>query len=361
MLKIIHAADLHLDSPFEALGGEKAALRRREQRALLGKIVSLAREKGAELLLLAGDLLDTGSAFAETGRALCAELSKAPCPVFISPGNHDYFSAASPWARLTLPENVHVFTSSRLDCVPLPEIGARVWGAAFCDISSPCLLRSIAGEKAKGVLDICCLHGEVTHTGSRYCPISEGEIAQSGMDYIALGHVHTASGLRRAGETYYAWPGCPEGRGFDECGEKGVYYIELDAEHCRADFIPTAGRRYEIISADISQSDEIAPPPGSENDIYRIVLTGECGSALDLGAIEASLRGRFFALELRDGTTLRRDIWESAGQDTLRGVFLRKMREKYDSAGDDAEREKITQAVRWTLAALEGGEAVRSL
>ena len=361
MLKLIHAADLHLDSPFEALGERKAAQRRSEQRGLLGRIVSLAGERQADALLLTGDLFDSADAYSETARCVASELGKAPCPVFISPGNHDFYSLSSPWTRLELPENVHVFTSTRLECVELPGKGARVWGAAFCDIASPCLLRSIKVEKQPGVLDICCLHGEVTESGGRYDPLSAHDIAGSGMDYLALGHVHTQSGLLRAGDTYYAWPGCPEGRGFDECGEKGVYLVTLAPGSAELEFIPTAQRRYEIMSLDAAKAGTFAPPEGSENDVFRILLTGETDAPPDLAAIYARLKDRFFALQLRDCTTLRRDIWESAGQDTLRGAFLRRMREKYDAAPDEAEREKITQAVRWGLAALEGGEAVHTL
>ena len=74
-----------------------------------------------------------------------------------------------------------------------------------------------------------CLHGEVGVPGSRYDPISEAELARSGMAYIALGHAHAFSGLRRAGDSFYAWPGCPEGRGFDETGDKGVIVADVRA------------------------------------------------------------------------------------------------------------------------------------
>ncbi|MBQ8264817.1 MAG: metallophosphoesterase, partial [Oscillospiraceae bacterium] len=128
-LKIIHAADLHLDSPFEVLG-ERAALRRSEQRELLQRIAELCREREADMLLLAGDLLDTGSAYAETFSALCSAFGSLDCPVFISPGNHDFYSPASPYAAGTLPENVHIFRGG-WECVELAEKGVRLYGAAF--------------------------------------------------------------------------------------------------------------------------------------------------------------------------------------------------------------------------------------
>ena len=140
-IKILHAADLHLDSPFEGLPAGKAAIRRGEQRALLARIAELARREGVQLVLLAGDLLDSENTYYETGEELCRSLSQIAAPVFISPGNHDFYSPKSVYARLKLPENVHVFTSGDIEAVTLPELGARVFGAAFTDKRSGAMLR----------------------------------------------------------------------------------------------------------------------------------------------------------------------------------------------------------------------------
>ncbi len=77
-----------------------------------------------------------------------------------------------------------------------------------------------------------------------YAPISKASIAGSGLDYLALGHIHQYSGLQREGDTYWAYPGCPEGRGFDEPGDKGVLWVEADAGEFTAEFSPCARRRY---------------------------------------------------------------------------------------------------------------------
>lgn len=363
ILRIIHAADLHLDSPFQALDAEKAALRRSEQRALLQSVTALVRQRRADLLLLAGDLLDTGSVYAETARSLCLALGELDCPVLISPGNHDFYCASSPWARLELPENVHVFTSGKVSCLELPELGARVWGSAFTDTSAPPPLRGFSVPRREGVLDIGLFHGEVGRPDSPYAPISEQELASSGLRYAALGHIHAFGGLRRAGGTYYAWPGCTEGRGFDECGERGVLYVELGRSGgCAAELVSLAQRRYEIVELDVSSGGltERLPDSGGR-DICRLVLRGECGAVPDIQAIARIMSERFFAFEIQNRTSVPVDIWEKADQDTLRGLFLRRMRELYDASPDETEREKVTQAVRWGLAALDGGEAVSPL
>ena len=231
-IKILHAADLHLDSPFEGLPAGKAAIRRGEQRALLSRIAELTRREGVQLVLLAGDLLDSENTYYETGEELCRSLSQIAVPVFISPGNHDFYSPKSVYARLKLPENVHVFTSGDIEAVTLPELGVRVFGAAFTDKRSGAMLRGFHAERKDGLLNILCIHGDVGVRDSVYDPISEDELRASGMDYAALGHVHKASGLKKAGDTWYSWPGCPEGRGFDETGEKGVLLGTIERGRC---------------------------------------------------------------------------------------------------------------------------------
>lgn len=350
-----------MDSPFDALPEHKAARRRSEQRAMLASIVALAEKEGAQLILLAGDILDSDSARRETAEQLSGAFSATDIPVFISPGNHDYFSPSSPYSRLRFPENVHIFKSPEIECVELPGLNARVWGAGFTQSACPPLLTGFEAEKRGATLDIMCIHGEVGKS-ARYNPITPDELARSGMDYAALGHIHGFSGLCRAGDVFYAWPGCPEGRGFDETGEKGVIIAELEPGSCALRFVPLGGRRYEIMKTDLTgQTDQLAAilaclPDDTARDIYRIILTGECGRAPDLTTLGAALEGRFFSLQLRDSTEPEKDLWESVGGDTLRGLFLTRLRELHDQALDGKERDRIVKAVRWGLAALDDRE-----
>ena len=246
-VRILHAADLHLDSPFEALGGALAAQRRREQRGLLRSLPQLAEQCGAQLILLPGDLLDSDSAYPETAKLLAETFAQTKAQVFIAPGNHDFYSAHAPYARIAFPKNVHIFRTPQLEAVELPELRVRVWGAAFTDSRCPALLHGFSLQKRPGVTDLLCVHGEVGNPASPYNPIAPEELAASGFDYAALGHVHRCSGVRRAGRTTYAWPGCAEGRGFDETGEKGVLLAEVQPGEARAEFLPLGGRRYEVL------------------------------------------------------------------------------------------------------------------
>jgi len=359
-IRFVHGADFHLDSAFDALGPEKAALRRGEQRQMLSALADLCRREEAQLLLLAGDLLDSDETYAETGEMLQSLFASLTIPIFISPGNHDRVSRLSPYKRLPLPGNVHVFTRPEIECVELPELGVRLWGAGYTDRRCPPLLSGFEAAKDGDTLDILLLHGEVGRPDSPYCPITVRELARSGMDYVALGHDHRFSGLRRAEDCFYAWPGCMEGRGFDECGEKGVLVGELSPDSCSLRFVPMGGRRYECLSVPAGEeplsSVLAALPPDTQRGIYRICLTGERTRPLDLAALRAGLEERFFALELRDETVPGRDLWERAGENSLHGLFLRRMQQRLEAAADPEEREVLIMAVRAGVAALDGRE-----
>ncbi len=359
MLKIIHAADLHLDSPFAGLSPEQAALRREEQRTLLDRLADLSNEEQADLVLLAGDLLDGQRVYRETVDVLARTLGRIRAKVFIAPGNHDPYCAASPYALPIWPDNVHVFTSPRPEGIHLPELGCTVYGAAFTQEQrddSP-----LSGFTAKGDhLNLMVLHGNTQ--GRDYAPVSPGDIAASGLDYLALGHIHQASGLQKSGDTYWAYPGCPEGRGFDELDDKGVLVLSAEKGNVQLRFHPLSLRRYRIIDVDLTgcldplEAVTAALPAHTQPDLYRIRLTGQF--AMDgqtMTALESALAPRFHSLELRDHTRMPQDLWARTGEDTLTGLFLRTMAARCSESPED---ETLHMAVRFGLAALENGEDV---
>ena len=142
-VKIVHAADFHLDSAFGALSTEQARQRRRESRELLTRLCNYVNQNGVDLVLLAGDLFDSDTTYRETLEALSEALGAMQARVFIAPGNHDPYSAKSPYATLSWPENVHVFTSKTVERVELPELQCAVYGAAFtAPVQDECLRAS---------------------------------------------------------------------------------------------------------------------------------------------------------------------------------------------------------------------------
>ena len=353
MIKFLHAADLHLGAPFSSLTPEQAQSRRREQLDIVRAMFDAAQEQGCTLALLAGDIFDAVHAGLDTIEGFQRACAAFSGEIFLAPGNHDFCRPGSCYLAGGWPENVHIFTKREIEKIEIP--GCAVYGAGFEAASEGALLEGFHVENAGVTLMV--LHGDAMQKDSPYNPISKVQIEASGLSYLALGHIHQASGLLHAGKTAYAWPGCAMGRGFDELGEKGAYLgTVLDTGEVSLQFLPLGGRKYEILrveaGGDALAAIRQALPAQTQSDIYRILLTGEA-DPIDTRALEAALRERFFALSIRDETRPKRDLWQGAGDDTLRGLFLRTLRAQYDAAQDDGTRHKIALAARLGLDAME--------
>lgn len=360
MLQFLHAADLHLDSAFASLSPQQALARRRECRETLFRLRDYVNQEGIGLVLLAGDLLDSASAFRETGEQLAKALRDMHARVFIAPGNHDCARAGSLWQSMDWPENVTVFLDGRMTAVPVPELGITVYGAAFTAPEQTQSLLTGFSAPADGTVPIGLIHGEIEPSQARYDPLTREEIAASGLAYLALGHIHKRTEPLTFGKTVCVWPGCLEGHGFDELGEKGFYRGTLTPDgSVSVRFVPFALRRYEVLTVDVTgttprEAVEHALPANTAPHLYRILLTGETEEAgVDTADLQRSLAPRFYALELRDHTRMAEDVWQRAEEDSLRGLFLRELRSRWNSAKTEEERQSITQAARFGLAALD--------
>ena len=375
-MKLLHASDFHLDSPMTGLSQEKSAQRRRELRDIPARLAKLAKDEGVDLALLPGDLFDGRRAHPETLQALSRALADMAVPVFIAPGNHDYYHDKSPYATAEWPDNVHIFTQPELQSVELPALNCVVHGCAFIGPyrEDDPLLGFAAPDD--GRLHLLCIHGRVGPAGN-YAPIDPRSLEQSGAAYAALGHVHAASS-GKAGKTLWAYPGCPEGRGFDELGPKGALVVSFDesarlavsspdgpamvpidlgVQSAAAKFVPVCRRQYRIETVEVD-SFTSALPQGECPDLVRFLLAGESRFTPDLPALKALAAPHFFHVELQDHTTLPQDLWARADEDSLTGLFLREMRARLDGA-DEADKDKLLLCARFGLAALEGGEDVR--
>ena len=92
---------------------------------------------------------------------------------------------------------------------------------------------------------------------SRYRAMTLKDVEQSGADYLALGHVHAFGGVQQTGRTFWAYPGCPEGRGFDELGDKGFLTGTVEPGQVKLTFVPFARRRYQWLTADVTGTDPL--------------------------------------------------------------------------------------------------------
>lgn len=356
-MRMLHAADLHLDSPLSSLPAPQAAQRRRELRDLPLRLAQLAQAEGVDVVLLPGDLLDADRVYPQSVQALMQALGELSIPVFIAPGNHDPYTPQSPYATAQWPGNVHIFSTPGMAAVELPALGAVVHGCAF---TSPHREDSpLAGYTVPqdGRLHILCLHGEMAPAG-RYAPILPGQLAAAGAHYAALGHVHRCSGLQREGNTFWAYPGCPEGRGFDEAGEKGCLIVDVTHQGTTAKFVPLCCRKYRIQEVTVDTLYQTLAGLEYSDDLVRLTLTGEAETVPPLASTAGQAAPHFFYVELTDTTTLPQRLWQRAGEDSLTGLFLRTMDQKIRAASPE-EQPRLILATRFGLAALEGEEDIR--
>jgi DNA repair exonuclease SbcCD nuclease subunit len=189
--------------------------------------------------------------------------------------------------------------------------------------------------------------------------MTKEQIEASGLDYLALGHIHLTQLPKKAGKTLYGWPGCPMGRGFDELGEKGFYEGMVKNGAVSLQFVPFARRRYEILQVpvtgqDVQKAIEQALPADTTQHLYRILLTGESDeTGVNVSGLKEQLADRFYALDIRDHTRIAEDVWSACDEDSLRGLFLQNLRMEWNAAKTEEEQETVTRAVRFGLAALD--------
>ena len=163
MVRVLHASDFHLDSAYGGLSVEQARQRRQESRDLVRSMVDYGNDHGAQLLLLAGDLLDSDAVYGQTGAELSAALSAFRGEVVIAPGNHDCYTAGSPYATTLWSENVHIFTAPTMERIAFPQYGCVVYGGAFTE--GEVTERGLSGFSVRPedgeLVKIGLLHGEV--------------------------------------------------------------------------------------------------------------------------------------------------------------------------------------------------------
>lgn len=371
MIKFLHCADLHLDSPLAALDMRRAQVRRNEFRAAFTSLTLYAKMNKIDFLLISGDLFESEYASNETLALLRREFSAIPdCQIVIQPGNHDPYTARSFYRHADFSDNVHIFDSEELSCFDFPEKNTCIYGYAF---TSPKLEHCPFADTQttdRSRINILMAHGELGKAASDNCPIPTDVISDTGYDYIALGHYHDYSGLQKLNNTYYAYSGCLESRGFDELGEKGAIIGAADKDEnglqLGAKFVRFSKRRYEALRLDVSGSrtnadivgriaELVAEKHFGEDTALRLTLTGEVAGELRIS--EEFISSQFpqlFLLRLEDSTLPLLDAAQLKNDPTIRGAFYKTLEDMLRS--NESDRELASYALRYGLAAISGSD-----
>jgi len=322
-LRFIHCADIHIGSPLGThLPPDRAAARRSELLHIFSDIAAKAEELDARGVLIAGDLFDAARVTRKAANFVLDTVRAYPQVAFFClRGNHDGGHKA--FEGLEIPENLHFFGKD-FSCYALENI--RIGGME--DLSAAAYERvDFPGD----TFNILLLHGAVgTAPGEDQValPLLKGR----GLDYLALGHYHSFRQEALDARGQWAYAGCPEGRGFDECGPKGV--VLLDTDERSVSFIPLAHRRLQEIPVDISgrvttrevESAVLAAVAGvPAADMVRVRLTGNCTveTEKDLPYLADVLNRRFYFADVKDETRLAIDPADYKNDISLKGEFVR--------------------------------------
>ena len=326
--RFVHAADLHLDSPFRGLRRTDEGLGTLLARSTFDayeRIVDLCIERGVDALLVAGDIYDGADRSLRAQLAFQAglqRLSTRGIRVFIAHGNHDPLDG---WqARLAMPEGCHRFASEpeSIALDPSRPQWVTVHGVSFAQrvVSENLASRFRAAESA---INVGVLHATVgTQEGhDPYAPCSLADLERSGMDYWALGHVHERQVLR-AEAPAVVYPGNPQGRHVREAGARGVYVVELaPGRRPTLEFLPVDVVRWSREHLDIASIE-------SEQ-----ALLDACLAAARSAALKAE--GRYLLVVLRlDGAGPIRD---SLRRDGFLDEMLEHLNRQLESAGRRAQ------------------------
>lgn len=353
-MKLLHCADLHLDARMQThLPRAAAQKRRRELLGVFSRLVEFA-EKESAALLVAGDIFDTATPSAVSKQFVKDVIRSHPSVSFLMlTGNHD-------GARFSLfegedaPKNLTLF-GDRLGKVSFPD--CDIYGFSGGEIPYEELLLD---KERKNIL---LLHGAVKKSGKpKAGEIVLSLLAERGIDYLALGHYHAYQSAPLDKRGVYVYAGCPEGRGFDECGARGFVLLDTEGEGISHRFIPFASRTLHDLSLDISNlSDmqaidfaaEAALATLPETDMVKLTLTGHFKEGLikDIDRLSEKLNVRFFFAEVKDESRLCLCPEDYQNDISLKGEFIRLV---LASGLDEAMQSRVITA---GLSALRGEES----
>lgn len=387
MVRLIHTADLHLDSAFSSrFSKEEAEERRRNLLIAWNKLLQYGIERKVQAILISGDLFDSPVVSRSTMEIFLSSIRKNPeISFFYLRGNHDTKNTFR--FQDNLPKNLFLFskegkkyrlkeklvllgqefygterrsefpeesygTESLLELQEEPE--ELVEEELLSPSSSEDAVQSIWNLKEEDC-NILMLHGALREGGPEVQNeqgISLKQLSRYPIHYLALGHIHKRE-EGKYGSLNYIYPGCLQGRGFDEEGEKGFYYVEIEEEtkEIKAEFVPLKEGAFRIIPLFLSEEDgtldaeekirESLKKEGVEaKDSVRIILKGEkrAGEERNLRYLEKQLEEEYAYIEIKEETKLKLRKEEFIHEKGLKGEFLRMVCESESLSEEEKEK-----------------------
>ena len=354
-MKFIHCADLHLDAKMSAnLDKDKAKIRKTEILHTFERMVEYAAEQDVFGILIAGDMFDTKNITATTKNAVLYQINTHPdITFFYLNGNHDNDNFL---VNLDIiPENLKMFgpnwTTYALGKVVVSGIDLSTENASLAHASL-----MLDSDK----FNIVMMHGQDGEF------INQRALKNRNIDYLALGHIHAYKREQLDARASYCYPGCLEGRGFDEVGEHGFVLLDVNEDEGTYShkFVPFAKRKLYAVAVDVTDcqtSSEmiekvtaaIRETDCDETALVKIILTGTLDVACekDVDYILARFQSQYFFVKIYDETTLKINAEDYMLDESLKGEYVRMIMQ--DSALSEEDKAII---IRYGLQVIAGEE-----
>lgn len=341
-MKILHTSDIHIDSPLTSrLSPDKVRQRRRELLRNFGRLVGAAKDVGAEAIIIAGDLFDSEKISKKAiETALEVIESEKNIGFFYLQGNHEGDALLS--SGRALPDNLMTFGKDWT----YYQLGDIII-AGRNEIREGMFESLVLPEDSKNII---ILHGELRDKSASPESIGLKEAAGRNIDYLALGHYHSHSAEAIDDRGVAVYSGTPEGRGFDEVGDKGFVIIDTGGTRIKFDFRSFAERRLHIIQIDLTdmvKTAEISDAVASAirnipySDMVRVELVGKYSPELwkDSDLLSRNYGDRFYYFEVKDSSKIAINPEDYKFDKTLKGEFIRTV--SADESLDEEIKERI--------------------
>ncbi len=332
-MKLIHCADLHLDSALNSyLDEDEANLRNQEILDSFKRLVDYALNNEVEIVLIAGDLFDHNHPKKNTLNQFLELIKEHSTIKFIYlKGNHDLGVTFN-----DVPINLYLFDDMwHTYCFDDIAISGRVMNNQNYDLIYDDL------PIINGYINIITLHGELAINSGKDL-INLNKLRNKAIDYLALDHFHSYI-KRQLDDMTIIYPGCLEGRGFDECGAKGFVLLDISKQKIESEFIPFAKRTLHLVECDIKDcltSIEVLKLMQNKaanykkDDMLEFILKGEIEADLylPLNYLKDTLENDHYFVKIKDNAKLKIDYAKYRHNISLKGEFLRQVEDKESSS-----------------------------
>ncbi len=357
-MKIIHCSDLHLDSKMETnLDKEKARERKNEILITFEKMVEYAKENEVKAIIIAGDMFDKKNVSVKAKKTVENAIRSNPEIDFLYlKGNHDESGFIEENEK---PENLKTFNSHNWTYYQYEDI--TIAGIEFGEKSNYDIYNSLILEKNR--TNIVIMHGQETNANIKDKAeiININQLKNKNIDYLALGHIHKYKQEKLDNRGIYCYSGCLEGRGFDECGEKGFVLLDIENSKIKTTFIPCCQRTFYEVYVNITgatQTNEIEEKIREKvkdipkTSLVKIILTGEVevGSERDTDYLVKKLEDSFYFIKIYDRPKIKIDYMKWQHEASLKGEFIRLVLKQ------DLTDEEKSQIISTGIKALSGEE-----